>query len=262
MIPTVAPIAGLILDLDGTVYRGAEEVPGAAEFVRYLQGHSLPYLFVTNRANRPPEEVDAQLKSYGIPSSPDRIMTSAQATAAQIANRRIYCIGEAGIVAELEKTGNVITEDRPDTVIVSFDRQFTYDKLVLASRFISRGARFIATNPDKALDTNEGPRPGTGALIAAIECVTGRSPEIIGKPQPTIMLEAARKMNLAPTDIVAIGDNLDTDIPAGHSAGMRTVWITTGISKPGLPQTVQPTWIVNTYKELTNIVASCNEYPV
>ena len=31
-------IRGLILDLDGTIYRGSDEVPGAARFVRAVRG--------------------------------------------------------------------------------------------------------------------------------------------------------------------------------------------------------------------------------
>ena len=74
-------IRGVLLDLDGTVYLGRDEVPGAGAFVRWLRRHGIRPLFVTNRSNRLPEEVCAHLQGYGIAAAPADVLTSAEATA-------------------------------------------------------------------------------------------------------------------------------------------------------------------------------------
>ena len=33
---------GFLIDMDGVIYRGSEPIPGAAEFIHYLQDAALP----------------------------------------------------------------------------------------------------------------------------------------------------------------------------------------------------------------------------
>lgn len=258
MLPPSAPITGFIFDLDGTVYRGDAEVPGAADFIQLVGRRAIPCMFVTNRANRHPSEIVAHLRRFGISATTEAILTSAQATATRLKGRRIYCIGEAGMRTELENAGNCLTEENPDTVVVSLDRQFNYEKLLKACRSIAAGANYIASNPDLALATHEGPVPGTGAILAAIEAVTGRRPLVVGKPEPAIMLEAARRMNLPPDGIVAVGDSPHTDIPAGYRAGMRTALLISGTLYRHATHEVAPTWTLEAFTELTTILDDCN----
>ena len=250
-------IRGVLLDLDGTVYRGAQEVPGAAQFVRQLRAWDILYLFVTNRANRPPEDVRDHLRGFGIDCATEDILTAAQATAAYLKKGSAYCIGEEGLRRALVEAGFEITDHAPDYVIVSLDRGFTYEKLATASRLIAGGARFVATNPDKALRIEQHVVPGTGALVAAVEAACGQKPLMIGKPEPLIFEMALKKLGLAAADVIVVGDNPETDIPAGVNAGLRTAYILTGVgSREDAACTgVGPTWIVEGFAELLSLVA-------
>lgn len=254
-------IRGVILDLDGTVYLGKQEVPGAAAFVRGLKDAGIRYLFVTNRANRTPIVVAEQLASYGMPCTESDVLTSSQATVQYLKKGSVYYIGEEGLKVELEKAGIAVTDQAPDYVIVSFDRSFTYEKLKTACRLILAGARFIATNPDKALRTAAGFSPGTGSIVAAVVAATGKEPTIIGKPERLIMDMALERMGLRAEDVINVGDNLATDIPAGINAGIRSAFILTGVStRDDLARShLKPTWVVEHYAELTEIVR--NELP-
>jgi len=253
-------IKGLILDLDGTVYRGEEEVPGAGRFVAAMNDLGVRSMFVTNRANRAPEEVCTQLKGLGIPCEPDDVLTSAQVTGMHLGRGSAFCVGEEGMRAELEKAGMVITEDSPDYVVVGFDRAFTYEKLKKACRFIDAGAKFVATNPDANLRIAEGLVPGTGAIVAAVATVSGKQPLVIGKPGKYIVELALSRLGMATTEALVVGDNLEMDIPAGAGAGARTVLILTGISARDDLEgaAVQPTWVVDNYDELETIIRSEN----
>jgi 4-nitrophenyl phosphatase len=253
-------IKGLLLDLDGTVYRGHEEVPGAARFVGKLPQWGVKPLFVTNRANRPPAAICEQLKAYGIACSEDDVLTSAQATVQFLPRGTVFYIGEEGMRQALVLAGFPIVEEKPDYVIVSFDRGFNYAALKRAARMICGGAKFIATNPDKGLNTEYGIVPGTGAIVAAVTAACGVEPMIIGKPERRIFDMAIQRLGLAREQVVAVGDNLATDIPAGRNAGLRSVLLTTGVSTRadlvGAP--AQPTWTFDTFDQLASLIEAEN----
>jgi 4-nitrophenyl phosphatase len=251
-------IKAVTLDLDGTVYLVGDAIDGAADFVALLRSREIKYLFVTNRANRLPQTIVESLRGMGIPCEEDHILTSSHATANHLAPGKAYVIGEIGLEQALLDKGFEFTEDKPEYVIVSFDREFTYKKLKTACNLIYAGAKFIATNPDKGLATPGGIYPGTGAIVAAVEAGCGTKPVVIGKPEPLILETAASRLGVAPAEILAIGDNLETDVPSGASAGMQTALILTGISsrEDVASSPIQPDHIAENYAELTRILES------
>jgi len=253
-------IKGVILDLDGTVYLGKQEVPGASRFIAFLRQSGIRYFFVTNRANRTPALVAEHLCTYGIPCTENDVLTSAQATIQHLKSGSVYYIGEEGLKVELDKAGMTVNEDAPDYVIVSFDRSFSYEKLKKACRLIHAGATFIATNPDKALKTASGLVPGTGSIVAAVAAGSGKEPIMIGKPERLIIDMGIERLGLARETVINVGDNLATDVPAGINAGVRTVFILTGVSsREDLAKTgLKPNWVVESYEELTAIVREEN----
>jgi len=249
-------IKGLILDLDGTVYLGKKSVPGAARFVTRMKKRGIRCLFVTNRANRTPKEIRTHLKKMGIDCKNADILTAAEATVRHIGKGSVYCIGEKGIIGEIRKQGLVMNDRKPDSVIVSFDRSFSYAKLLKACQLIHAGSKFIATNPDKGLKTDDGIYPGTGAMLAAVESCTGVKPIVIGKPGRLIVDMALKKLNLSKKEVLMVGDNIETDIVAGKRAGVRTALLLTGISKRSdlRKSRVKPTWTANNYAELEKVL--------
>lgn len=246
----------IIFDLDGTVYRGNNEVPGASTCIRMLRERGMRILFVTNRSNRVPGVVAAQLRGYGIDCADSDVLTSAQATAAFLPRGSVYCIGEEGLLLALQAAGHTLTDHAPDVVIVGFDREFSYRKLEQACRMINAGARFVATNPDRALKLDDGLSPGTGAIVAAIQVGCDQAPLMIGKPERHIVDMALRQLQLPPTEVLMVGDNLDTDIAAGNAAGTLTALLLTGISsrQDAAQSRWKPTLIADTFAELGAIL--------
>jgi 4-nitrophenyl phosphatase len=249
-------LKAVILDLDGTVYLGSDEVPGASRFIAFLAQKGIRSLFVTNRANRSPEAVCQHLREYGIPCEPSDVLTSAQATAQFLKSGSFYAIGEDALREALEAQGLVHDDQRPDYVVVGFDRGFSYGKLKQACTLIGQGARFIATNPDRGLKLEDGISPGTGAIVAAVSAGSGVEPIVIGKPERRILDMALERMGVSREEAIAVGDNVRTDVPAGVRAGIRTAFILTGISTEADLADVEerPEWIVRDYAELTQLV--------
>ena len=245
-------VKGILFDLDGTVYLGEKEVPGAAAFINGLKPHGIRALFVTNRSNRSDAKVCEHLQSYGIECEEQDIISTAEATALHLDKGSYYAIGEDNLLDTLNKHGFTYDDRSPDYVIVSFDREFNYEKLKIAVELIYAGAKFISTNPDHALKMYDKILPGTGAIVAAVATGSSVSPVTIGKPERVIFDIAIERMGIERSEVIAVGDNLLTDIPAGAAAGIRTALILTGMSSRGdvADSAVEPTWIVEGYEEL------------
>lgn len=246
---------GFLIDLDGTIYRGNEPIPEAIEFMKRLKAEQLPYIYVTNNSTTPPQKVAERLERMGAPATSENVLTTSLAAASFISAQKraasVFYIGEEGLRVALEEEGLHVEEENPDYVIVGLDRELTYEKLTKACLAIRKGARFVSTNPDVAFPTEKGLAPGNGALTSLITASTGVKPVVIGKPESIIMEEAIRKMGLAKSDCLMIGDNYHTDILAGIHAEVDTLFVATGVTLlEDLKQQVQqPTHIVTTLEQ-------------
>ena len=246
---------GYFIDLDGTAHRGTEVVKEALEFVKQLQKRQLPYLFVTNNSTKTPEMIAKFLSEFGYPVSVDHIYTPALATAQFIYEQNpkatVYVIGEIGLKTAIEEKGLTVTHENPDYVVIGLDRDINYEKLAIAALAIRQGATFISTNGDIAIPTEKGLLPGNGALTSVLAVTTGVNPLFIGKPEAIIMEKALACIGLPKEDVAMIGDNYFTDILAGISIGMPTIFIETGVSTKEEIMTydAQPTHMFNSLSE-------------
>jgi HAD superfamily hydrolase (TIGR01450 family) len=253
----VTPEIGAVLfDLDGTVYHGGAAIDGAAEFIARLRTAGIGHQFVTNRANRRPAEIADHLTGLGIPCQSDAVLTSAAAAATLVAGRRVAMIGTKALAEALVAAGAIVTEDRPDDVVVGYDPNVCLEDITRVSRLILAGARFVATNPDPWITSEAGVMPENGAVLAAIQAVTGRVPRIAGKPERAIVDLALRRLGVTAGAAILVGDNPMTDIAAARAAGLRSALILTGVSDAEAARAAPftATWTVRDYAELSAIV--------
>lgn len=223
------------LDIDGTLYRGAEPVEFAAQFVQRLQQQGIEPFFVTNNASKTQEQLQQRLAHFGIRAQKDRIYSSAITAAKYISRwhsgKNVYFIGSDGLRAALASENIPCVEGGSDIVLTGIDWDINYDKLAQACLDIRNGALFLATNNDMAFPSERGFLPGNGAFATLIAASTGVKPVFMGKPE-SHMLEAIRdEHGFAKEEMVMVGDNYDTDILAGIRFGIDTVHVNTGVSR-------------------------------
>ena len=226
-------IENLIIDMDGVLYRGDEPIPGAKEFFAFLRARSIGFILATNNSTRTAQQYVDKLAQMGVEVTLSEILTSSQAVAMYLQTlapprTNVYVIGEEGLETAVREKGYIISGDGAEFVVVGMDRRLTYEKLKVATLLIRGGARFIGSNPDTTLPTEEGFIPGNGAMLAALEASTGVAPTIVGKPERTIFDLALAKMGSSQEDTAIVGDRLDTDILGGYNAGLTTILVLSG----------------------------------
>lgn len=230
----------LVFDLDGVVWRGDTAVEGAAEAIARLRDSGRRCLFATNNSSRPPAFFAEKLERIGVAASPDDVVTSSSATAFYVARNfapgaRVFVVGEEGIAQALESVGaRVFTPANPpeavELVVAGIDRQFAYDTLRLAQRYILEGAQFLATNRDPTFPVEGGVVPGAGSIVAAIETASGTTPLSMGKPEPTMLQLILEREGATPATAAMIGDRLDTDIACARRASVAAILVLTGVT--------------------------------
>ena len=226
-------IEDLIIDMDGVLYRGDETIPGVEEFFAFLRERPIGFILATNNSTRTAQQYVDKLARIGVEVALSEILTSSQATAMYLETlarpgTKVYVIGEEGLETAVRERGYIISGDGAQFVVVGMDRRLTYEKLKIATLLILGGARFIGSNPDKTLPTEEGFIPGAGATLAALEASTGVAPTIIGKPEHTIFELALAKLGSSKEDTAMVGDRLETDILGGYNAGLTTILVLSG----------------------------------
>ncbi|HJF19965.1 MAG TPA: TIGR01457 family HAD-type hydrolase [Enterococcus columbae] len=227
---------GYLIDLDGTIYRGKELIPAGKRFIERLQSQNIPFLFVTNNTTKSPQTVQQRLANeFSIMVDSQTIYTATLATIdfmnEKALGKKVFVIGEAGLIDLILASGYVWDEENPDYVVVGLDNQVTYEKFVKATLAIQKGAFFIGTNPDKNIPTERGLLPGAGSLIALIETATQSKATYIGKPEAIIMQKALERIGLTKEEVLMVGDNYETDIKAGINNGIDTLLVLTGFTK-------------------------------
>lgn len=238
MRPDWDAIRGLILDIDGTLFRGEEPIGDPAELFRRLDAQGYRYVIATNNT-KSAAVYQRRFERHGLHLLAEHILTCAEATARYLQQRFperscVYVIGKSALVEEIADRGFQILSGRErqaDLVVVGGDFDLTYEKLKNAVLHIQDGARLIGTNPDLLIPTEEGLVPEAGTTLAALEAATGIHPVIIGKPEPILFEMAIRKMGLSPHEVLMVGDRLDTDIKGARQAGLHSALVETGVDR-------------------------------
>jgi NagD protein len=227
-----------LIDMDGVLIRGTAVIPGAGEFIERLKATETPFLVLTNNPIYTPADLAHRLRIIGLDVPAERIFTSAMATARFLKTQKergtAFVIGESGLTAAIHQVGFIITDYKPDYMVLGETLNYSFEAITRAIRIVADGAHFIATNPDPSGPSESGIVPACGAMAALIEAASGRSPFFVGKPNPLMMRTALNYLGAHSEDAVMIGDRMDTDIVAGVQAGMETILVLTGITTPEL----------------------------
>ena len=261
--------------MDGVLWQGSKPLPGLTEFFSTLRATKIPFVLATNNASLTQQQYLKKLADMGVEVSAKEILTSSMATARYLVDtspatkRRVFVIGESGLIEPLQQQGFTITSTYyptdpdaetgdiwADIVVSGLDRQLNWNKLATATLNLRAGAEFYATNADTTLPTELGEVMGNGGVLAALTAATGIEPIVIGKPEPILYQQAFEILGTDKHNTIAIGDRLNTDILGAVNAGMRSIMVLTGVSSEADLAEIdyKPDWVFQDIQEITELL--------
>jgi len=249
----------VFLDMDGTIYHGGTLFPTTVPFLEFLKSRGVGYAFLSNNSSYSKAEYVAKLTRIGIGCSEKDFYISTDYTIDYLKRfhpdvKRIHVLGMACILPEFEAAGFVLDDADPQAVIVAFDRTLTYEKLCRAAWFLRRGVPGFATHPDVFCPTDQPTwLVDCGAVTKALEVATNTRLKVLGKPDPGLIVEAARRRGTTPEHTLMVGDRLSTDIALGVNAGAVTCHITGTGNDLVVPRGIVPDFAVRDLGELQRI---------
>jgi HAD superfamily hydrolase (TIGR01450 family) len=212
----------VLLDLDGCVWVGDAATPRALEAVDALRAAGKGVAFVTNDGRHADEDFVRKLWALGFRASIENVVTVGAAMQFVLAStprwRRAFVIGSDAIHRHVADAGVRETMDGADVVVIAGHDRFDYDELRYAVRAILDGAQAICSGRDATFPMPDGPWPGTGAIVAAVEAATGAKATTVGKPSPDLFRTALDR--LGPGRALVIGDRADADLAGALAAGI------------------------------------------
>jgi HAD superfamily hydrolase (TIGR01450 family) len=233
--PLAARYDQFIVDLDGCVWIGDQATPGAVEALEELRGAGKRVAFATNDPRSATEDYVTRLWKLGLKASLRDVVTVGGAVQHLLAETRsgrtAFVIGTPPLRRHVADAGLRVLNgtdlaSRAEVVVVAGTEDFVYDDLRQATLAIRRGADFLATGRDPTYPQPDGLWPGTGAIVAAVEYATGRTAEVVGKPQPQLLKTALDRMGDGRT--LVVGDRVDSDLAAAAAAQLDAALVLTG----------------------------------
>jgi HAD superfamily hydrolase (TIGR01450 family) len=232
--PALSRYAAVLLDLDGTVWVGDQPCDGAPAAVDALRGAGMAVRFLTNDVRHSPEEVVRKLWRLGFRANVGEVVSVGAALQQRLEGRgggTAFVIGAQALVDHVAAAGLRIVNRTPfasraDVVVVAEHEDLDYAELRTATQAVLRGAELIGATRDASFPMPDGPWPGSGAVLAAVEAATERSADlVVGKPEPAMYVAA---LDGLPAPVLAVGDRVDVDVAGARAAGLDAALVLTG----------------------------------
>ncbi len=250
----------LFADLDGVVYEGGKAIDFAVASLSAIAASGVALAFVTNNSSRKPQTIANQISAYGLSVSEEQVVSSGQTGVELLSTlvepgSKVLVVGGEGLRSYTEQAGFSVVSDSsedPAAVIQGFSPDVGWKDLAEAAYAIQNGAKWVATNSDWTIPQERGIAPGNGTLISAVHTAVGQLPLVAGKPEIAIF-ETAKK-RLSSSRPLFVGDRIDTDILGANRAGIDSVLVLTGISRPkellATSQESRPTFVISDLRDL------------
>lgn len=251
----------VLVDLDGTVWRGQEAVPGAREGLETLADAGLPVVFVTNNTGLRRQAFNDRMTAAGLPANLGPIVTAGWATAQFLATyhpgESVFVMGDEALRLDVADAGlNVVSSGTADVVVAAHDEDVSYERLTATLRAFRPDTTLVAPNRDRVYPSENGPVPGAGAAVGAVEGMTGQDALVVGKPETRLADIATDAVDADTTDCLIVGDNVETDILMGERAGMTTALVLTGVSTRSAAESapVQPDHVIESLADVESLL--------
>ncbi len=249
------PIRGILLDVDGVLHVSMRPIAGAIEALQWLKQHGYPFYCVSNTTTMASATLAQRLQNIGLPVQAEQLITAPVATASYIRQhfpgKRCWLLTKGDTA--LDFAGIELVQERADVVIIGgAEELLTYETMNTAFRMLMDGAAFLAMHKNLYWRTSQGLQLDSGPFIRALEIATGKNAIVLGKPEPAFFQQALRALQVAPSETVMVGDDIENDIGGSQQIGIQGVFVCSGKHQMNSPllKHIRPTAILESVAQL------------
>jgi HAD superfamily hydrolase (TIGR01450 family) len=221
-------------DLDGTIYLGNKLFKGILELIQILKTNQKKIFFLSNNSSKSTDDYLKKLKKFKLNITRNNLILSQHPTIDYLKKKdykKIFLLGTKSLKKEFKDEGFDLTEENPEILVLAFDQELSYNRLVKASYLLQeKDFPYVATHLDNRCPTENGYIPDAGGIAALLNKATERMPKVFGKPNKEMLLFKLENLNISPKNAVIFGDRLYTDIKMGLDAGITTCCVLSGES--------------------------------
>ncbi|KAI0002548.1 haloacid dehalogenase-like hydrolase domain-containing protein 2 [Russula compacta] len=228
-------IKALLIDLSGTVHTATQPIAMSPQAIQRLRSSSIPFRFCSNTSKESTSALRRRLANMGIETHDGELWTSIGVVNSLLRAKGLVRPFILASESASEECRRGIHDDPAlpyDSVVVAFAPvQFDYVALNTAFRVLmgehhtQRGqprldCPLIATHRTRYLGDSDGALSlGPGPFVAALENATGKTAEIVGKPERKffeLVLSSLGSDVQGQDGVVAvIGDDVQNDLGDG-----------------------------------------------
>ncbi len=222
------------LDRDGTLQMDGKLIPGADEFVSLLQKKGKLVYVLTNNSSKTPRGHAESFKTSDIPLKEENVLVSLDSALDYLGAKEIkeiFFVANTEVSTYIKTKGFRYNEVDPQAILLTYDTELTYQKMVTLCVLVRKGLPYFATHHDVVCPTLDGDVPDIGTFIEMVRLTTSITPNMVfGKPSIAMIEQVLKKYNLQLSDCVVIGDRLYTDIAMALDSELTSVLVLSGES--------------------------------
>lgn len=256
---------GVLCDISGVLKNGVQgkdvAIEGSLAAFDRLAASGVPFILCTNESCYSLAELAGNLNQIGFDISPDRMISPISAIIQLIGEEghRPHVLVNARITPEFDR----FDQTNPDIVVVGdAEERFNYETLDETFRLLVGGQRkFYCLGRSKYFMCSGMLKLNLGCFIAGLEYSSQQKAECIGKPDPFFFRQAAKMLEIDPSELVMIGDDVDSDVGGALNTGMQAILVRTGKFRPSdeAHPTVKPSFIADNMSHAIDVILTSME---
>ena len=244
----------LAADLDGTIYKGNTLLPKVKETYHALKQLDINTIFITNNSSQTPEEIKTKLdKLLQDKISLKNIITPLMIikNVSELTTLKVHVYGSSGVKNYLEQFNEkIVSIQEAETVLIGRKDNIYTEEINIIANSINNGTKAFCLNKDLTFPTEEGEKPGNGAVVKMLEELTNSQIESLGKPDK--LFKDYLNKNGFIIDWI-IGDRVDTDILLAKKLNVKSILVKTGVTN--FMEIDNANYIIKEFDEILNIIS-------
>ena len=257
IIEKIKQAKGFLFDLDGVFLQSGRLLPGALETIKVLKDKSIPFRFLTNTTTKNRNTLHMMLSDIGIKCKREHIFSAGYSgirTIKEMGNPtcKLY------ISDDLKKDYKIfnLKGSNPELIVIGDYKRWDFKMLNQAFNFVMNGAQILALHIGKYYKVDSGLRLDSGSIVKALEYSTDKEAIVVGKPSIQFFKAALDDLNLDPSEVLMIGDDLYSDIYGAQRVKVNGILVKTGKYNPEILEMndVKPDGFINSIGNLAKIL--------